>query len=114
MWVLSLSTNFLGAATGTGSTCGRGAESGRGFRTFMGALPGAAGEAGGAGGDAAGGIGLGRDDGERAVAVLGVQLLLDRGEERVKVDVEEAEAIRLGIAERLGSWRFQAHPPLRY
>ena len=47
--VLSLSTNFLGAATGTGSTCGRGAESGRGFRTFMGALPGAAGEAGGGG-----------------------------------------------------------------
>lgn len=48
LWVLSLSTNFLGAATGTGSTgCGRGAESGRGFRTLTGALPGAVGKASG-------------------------------------------------------------------
>jgi len=52
LWVLSFSTNFLGAATGTVSTCGRGAESGRGFRTFMGAVPGAAGEAGGGAGEA--------------------------------------------------------------
>ena len=51
MWVLSLSTNFLGGTTGTVSTCGRGAESGRGFRTFTGAVPGVAGETGGGAGE---------------------------------------------------------------
>ena len=34
-----------------------------------------------AGGDAAGGVGVGGHDGEGAVAVLGVELLLDRREE---------------------------------
>ncbi len=46
-----------------------------------------------AGGDAAGGVGHGGDDGERLAAILGVQLLLDRGEEGVEVDVQEAEAV---------------------
>ena len=50
-----------------------------------------------AGGDAAGGVGHGGDDGEGLAAILGVELLLDRREERVEVDVEEAEAIGLGV-----------------
>jgi hypothetical protein len=49
-----------------------------------------------AGGDAAGGVGVGGDDGEGAVAEFGVELLLDRGEEGVEVDVEEGEAVGLG------------------
>ena len=49
-----------------------------------------------AGGDAAGGVGVGGDDGERARAEFGVELLLDRGEEAVEVDVEEGEAVGLG------------------
>ncbi len=35
-------------------------------------------------------------DAERAVAVFGVELLLDRREEAVEVDMEEAEAVCLG------------------
>ena len=50
-----------------------------------------------AGGDAAGGVGVGGDDGEGAVAVFGVELLLDRGKEAVEVDVEEAEAVGLRL-----------------
>ena len=49
-----------------------------------------------AGRDAAGGVGLGGDDGERAAAILRVQLLLHRREEAVEVDVEEGEAVGLG------------------
>ena len=48
-----------------------------------------------AGGDAAGGVGHGGDDGEGFVAVLGVELLLDGGKEAVEVDVEEGEAVGL-------------------
>jgi hypothetical protein len=46
-----------------------------------------------AGGDAAGGVGHGGDNGERFSAVLRVELLFDRREEAVEVDVEEAEAV---------------------
>ncbi len=46
-----------------------------------------------AGGDAAGGVGHGGDDGERLAAVFGVELLLDRREEAVEVDVQEGEAV---------------------
>ena len=53
-----------------------------------------------AGGDAAGGVGVGGDDGEGTVAVLGVKLLLDRRKERVEVDVEEGEAVGFGIRVR--------------
>jgi hypothetical protein len=49
-----------------------------------------------AGRDAAGGIGLGGDDGERAAAILRVQLLLHRREEAVEVDVDKGEAVGLG------------------
>ncbi len=49
-----------------------------------------------AGGDAAGGVGHGGDDGERFAAVLGVELLLDGREEAVEIDVEEGEAIGMG------------------
>jgi hypothetical protein len=46
-----------------------------------------------AGGDADRGVGVGGDDGQRAIAIFRVQLLLDRREEAVQVDVEEAEAV---------------------
>ena len=36
---------------------------------------------------------MGGHDGERPVAVFGVQLLLDRREEAVQVDVQEGEAV---------------------
>jgi hypothetical protein len=49
-----------------------------------------------AGRDAAGGIGQGGDDGERPPAILRVQLLLDRGEEAVEIDMQEREAVGLG------------------
>ena len=52
-----------------------------------------------AGGDAAGGVGEGGDDGEGLAAVFGVELLLDRREEAVEVDVEEGEAVGMG-----GGW----------
>jgi len=51
-----------------------------------------------AGRDAAGGVGLGGDNGERAAAIFRVQLLLHRGEEAVEVDVEEAEASGWGVS----------------
>ena len=63
-----------------------------------------------AGGDAAGGVGHGGDDGERAVAVFGVELLLDRRKEAVEVDVEEA---RSGRIERGSSWRELYSPAVR-
>ena len=50
-----------------------------------------------AGGDAAGGVGVGGDDGEGAVAVFGVKLLLDGGKEAVEVDVQEGEAVGLRL-----------------
>jgi hypothetical protein len=46
-----------------------------------------------AGGDAAGGVGHGGDDGEGPTSVLRVQLLFYRREEAVQVDVQEAEAV---------------------
>ena len=55
-----------------------------------------------AGGDAAGGVGHPGDDGERAAAVLGVELLLDRGEEAVEVDVQEGEAVGRGGCSGVG------------
>ena len=48
-----------------------------------------------AGRDAAGGVGEGGDDGDGAAAILGVELLLDRGEEAVEIDVEAGEAVGL-------------------
>ena len=49
-----------------------------------------------AGGDAAGGVGHGGDDGEGVAAVFGMELLFDGREEAVEVDVEEGEAVGLG------------------
>ena len=46
-----------------------------------------------AGGDAAGGVGVGGDDGEGTIAEFGMELLFDRRKERVQVDVEEVEAV---------------------
>ena len=52
-----------------------------------------------AGGDADGGVGHGGDDGEGLSAVLGVKLLLDRREEGVEVDVEEAKRSGWGMVD---------------
>ena len=50
-----------------------------------------------AGGDAAGGVGHSGNNGEGFSAVLRVELLFDGREEAVQVDVEEAEAVGMGI-----------------
>jgi hypothetical protein len=51
-----------------------------------------------AGGNAAGGVGHRWDDGEGAVAVFGMELLLDGSKEAIEVDVEKAEPVGLGGA----------------
>src|SRR6185437_10153136 len=48
-------------------------------------------------GDAAGRIGFCWDHGQRPVAILGMQLLLDRGEEAVQVNMQEGKAVGLEI-----------------
>ena len=48
-----------------------------------------------AGGDERGGVGHGGDDAGGLAAVLGMELLLDRREEAVEVDVQEAEEVGL-------------------
>ena len=50
-----------------------------------------------AGGDADGGVGLGRNDREGFAAILGMELLLDGREEAVQVDVQVAEAVKCRI-----------------
>ena len=64
-----------------------------------------------AGGDAAGGVGHGGHDGERPVAIFRVQLLLDRREEAVQVDVQEAETVGLELAGHDDLARTAGYPP---
>ncbi len=58
-----------------------------------------------AGGDAGGGVGHGGDDGEGAATIFRVELLLDRGEEAVQVDVQEVKAVGLGDGGHGAYWR---------